>query len=164
VIYKTIHDIPIKILHRIRETGDCSLLIYETMSEAIKGKTDNEGDLNEIYSNMEYDLINRFGVSEKAQSFIYKQREILILEIEELAGDRSVSPMLAMMREQYEALKSELSVNKEIDKENARLRRIVEQEYSINIDRCTAFEFYTYLKDIEAKQQELKVSNLRKVS
>lgn len=134
------------------------------MSEAVKGKIDNDGDLNKIYLDMEYDLINRFGVSEKAQSYIYKQREIIDLEIEELSGNRSVTPMLIMLRQQVEFLKSEISEIKEIDKENARLRRIVEQEYNINIDRCTAFEFHTYLKDIEDKQKELKVSYLRKVS
>jgi hypothetical protein len=139
-------------------------LIYETFSEAVKGQVAKDGNLRDIYEKMEYAIIDRFGVPEKVKSLIYKQRDIIALELQEIEGDTSIKPLLAIYRSQLDFMSSEMRESTDVDKENARLRRIVEQEYGVNMDRCTVFEFYVHVKDLEEKQREYKVSQLRKVS
>jgi hypothetical protein len=166
MVYKTIYDCPIKIFHRVGETKDYNLFVYETISEAVKGEIQKPDNLSVIYESMQDAIIDKFGVSEKIQTYIYKQRDVDQLELDVLSGDRSQETMLNIYKIELESFKNELldSISDEMDKDNARLRRIVEQEYGINIEKCTVFEFYTCLEDMKIKNREMMVTKLRKVS
>lgn len=167
MIYKNIHDCPIKTFHRIVESGDVRLLEYETVSEAVSGKKKKytEDQLAEVYGKMHDDIIDNFGVSDDFTLYFHKRKTVLKLEIAVLEGDQSVKTLLELNRQDLARYKKRLSSDdSEIDKWHVRIRREVENEFKSDMDKMTVFEFYTNLHDINEEARKRKLSNENKRS
>jgi len=165
MIYRTLHDIPIKIYHRIGETKDFSLLEYDSLSESIANSinhTENKKtslkELEKIFDEMKAYQFDKFGVSEEFKEVFYITNDLLKCQIAELEGDETMEPKikgfetrLAVLFKQFE------NNNTDLETAHARERCVVEKETRRDLDKISAFDFYTDLKDISDRFKEMQM-------
>ena len=158
MIYNDIHDCPVKIFHRILETGNIQLLVYETLAESIamamKGegkKPEDEKKLWEVFEKLKGQQIDKFGVCEESATLFYKQNTINKLEIKKLEGDLQADTQIKLIEAEIIRLKknAEKEIKEEdLGKHHAKLYALVEDRFKRRIDDLSIMEFYTYLYEI----------------
>jgi hypothetical protein len=165
MIYKTLHDIPIKIYHRVIETGDYNLLVYDALSESISRSINKEEpekhdikELEEIFESMMAYRLDKFGVSKEYKEMYYLEQDLIRCQIKYLDGDTSFGEKIKRFESQIGFIAKQYD-DKENDLEviHARERRIVEKETSRDIDKISAFDFYIDLKDIQERYEKMEL-------
>jgi hypothetical protein len=153
-MYKDIYELPVKIFHRIVESGNLELL-YITKPDKADKKL-----LEKTWDEINDQLIKEFGVSEELRMIFYKQQDINTLEIKALEGDTSVQFFINVYRQELENLKLSMITVTDYKKYHARLRRIVYQRYQRPVDGLSTFDFYTDLQDLskEAEEKEMQIA------
>jgi hypothetical protein len=165
MIYKTLHDIPIKIYQRISETDDFSLLEYDSLSESIsnsiKGKDNKKTDLKEleeIYESIKNYRFDKFGISKDFRELYYLNNDLIRCQIKELEGDESMGEKIKRFESQIEFILNQYNNNdNDLETVHARERRIVEKETNRDLDKMSAFDFYTDLKDIQDRYEKMEL-------
>jgi hypothetical protein len=150
-MYKDIYDLPVKLFHRIIETGNLELL-YITKPDKVDPDL-----LAKVWDDINDQLIKEFGVSEEFRMIFYKQQDINTLEIKALEGDESVQFFINVYRQELENYKQGLIPVTDYKKYHAKLHRILTARYR-DTHNLSTFEFYNDLHDYtkEAEEKEMQ--------
>ena len=159
VLFKDVHETPIKIFHRAVESTPKSLI-----KEGSQYYIDSiEWYLLRKIEFLKGQLIDEFGVSPEAEMLYYKKCEVLNWEIKLLEGDRSAETFLMIAKQQEEQLIKMMGVDKyDAKKGHAMARLAFIKEFHTIDDNLSMYDFYFAIHEIMSRNEEVEFKeNLR---
>ena len=149
MIYESIYDLPITNYQKVIEENDFNYL----------KKNDDKTDINllKLWEDINYQLIDEFGVSRDYQLLFSKERELINMEIRLLDGDLSAETHIMILKQAIENIKerNKKKINEtSIRQQHARTHRILSEWSGRDSRKLTTFEYHNDLKDYEAESRQ----------
>jgi hypothetical protein len=154
-MYKDIYELPVKIYHKIVETGNLDFLYINKPTEI------DTALLEKTWEEIHEQLINEFGVSEEFKAMFYKQQDINKFELQALMGDQSAYTHISVFQSDLDRIKSRIHKVENYRKHHASLYMAVRSKYQVDPRSLTTFEFYNALTDMKKESEEREMEVLR---
>jgi hypothetical protein len=157
-MYKDIYELPVKLYHKIVETGNLEFL-FTGRTKWSHAKRIRRVSAIFFWDKIHEQLINEFGVSEDFKNMFYKQQDLNKWEIQALLGDQSAYTFIGACKSDLDRIKGHLNKITDYRKHHADLYRILHQKYGRDPHNLTTFEFYNDLATLqrEGEDREMEV-------
>ena len=142
--YRTIEDLPIWNFVKINETNDVRYMLkLDDYYDLPKNKIDVDL-LIDTYSKIANDLFLKFGFDEKFVGQKREEKELLIMNLRILSGEKHLSAILKIKEKQIDVAKSTIKTKNQSFEEKVVL---LESYFKLNFDvyNMSVLRFHTYI-------------------
>ena len=142
--YKTIEDLPIWNFEKVSETGDIRYILkLEDYFELPEEGFDPDA-LVDVFIKVSDDLFDNFGVDDKAITKMIEEKDLLILKLRWLSGERTMKAIFNIKNKIVEERESQKGPTKQSFNE----RIVMLESYfkkDFDVYKMSVSKFYTYL-------------------
>ena len=143
--FRTIEDLPIWNFEKVSETGDIRYILkledyFELPEEGFDPDT-----LVDVFIKVSDDLFDNFGVDDKAITKMIEEKDLLILKLRWLSGERTMKAIFNIKNKIVEERESQKGPTKQSFNE----RIVMLESYfkkDFDVYKMSVSKFYTYLK------------------
>jgi len=141
--YKTIDTIPIWNLEKINETLDIRYLLKLDDYDELPEKGFDSDEMVKYYGDISEKLFQMFGLDESFINQARKGKDLLVLQLMVLSGDKSKKTMLKIKEEEFNGGKDNTppaTFNEKVVLLEAHFRK------DFDVHKMSALKFYTYIQ------------------
>jgi len=142
--FRTIEDLPIWNFEKVSETGDIRYILKLEDYFELPEEGFNPDTLVDVFIKVSDDLFDNFGVDDKAITKMIEEKDLLILKLRWLSGERTMKAIFNIKNKIVEERESQKGPTKQSFNE----RIVMLESYfkkDFDVYKMSVSKFYTYL-------------------